>query len=129
MDETVARYVALVVGRSGLTARPRDRIAQWAVEVYLPDGSVANWHGSPTFGYEAVVRDPIQVIGLVPGMRGSEGWSPDDLVEAIVEAHSAAVIGTAPAVPCQRGVVRYPGRRARKGRVVARQAVPAPRVR
>jgi hypothetical protein len=84
MDEDRARRVVDVLRDRGVPAHlERAGVAQFGIRVALRDGRQAIWDTDGTAGLEAqVMRDGV-LVGYVPNVPGSEGFTEAQTVDAI----------------------------------------------
>ena len=89
-------------------------VYQFGVSVRLPDGREATWDSDDTASLEAqVMRDGV-LVGYVPAIEGSEDFTEDQIIDAIVRTDYDQPIATqrasapppAPALPRRGGVFR-----------------------
>jgi hypothetical protein len=64
----------------------RGGVNRFGVRVVLPDGREALWDVDGAAGLEAQVMADGVLVGFVPKIEGSEGWSVEQTVEAIATA-------------------------------------------
>ncbi len=85
MEENRARRVVDALRGRGVEARmDKAGVYQFGVTVSLPDGREAVWDSDGAAGLEAsVVRDGT-LVGLVPLIAGSEAFTEEQVVDAIV---------------------------------------------
>ncbi len=84
MDENRARLVVDALRERGVFAHlARPGVAQFGIQVVLPDGREAVWDTDGTAGLEAqVLRDGV-LVGFVPVIPGSENFTEEQVVDAI----------------------------------------------
>ena len=87
MDENKARRVADALRDRGTDAdMARVGTYQFGVNVKLPDGREAMWDSDGTAALEAQVMRNGVLVGYVPAIEGSEAYTEDQVVDAIVRA-------------------------------------------
>jgi hypothetical protein len=87
MDENKARRVADALRDRGTDAdMARVGTYQFGVSVKLPDGREATWDSDGTAALEAQVMRNGVLVGYVPAIEGSEAYTEDQVVDAIVRA-------------------------------------------
>jgi hypothetical protein len=84
MDENRARRVVDALRQRGVPAHlERAGVAQFGVRVMLPDGRQAIWDTDGTAGLEAqVMRDGV-LVGFVPMIDSSDGFTEEQVIDAI----------------------------------------------
>jgi hypothetical protein len=115
MDEMKARRVVDALRDRGTDADlARVGVYQFGVSVRLPDGREATWDSDDTAALEAqVMRDGV-LVGFVPAIDGSEDFTEEQIIEAIVRTDYDTPIATrrsatpapAPALPRRGGLFR-----------------------
>lgn len=115
MEEIKARRVVDALRERGTDADlARVAIHQFGVTVRLSDGREAVWDSDGTATLEAqVMRDGI-LVGFVPVIEGSDSYTEDQIVDAIVRTDYDRPIATrrpsapppAPALPVKGGLFR-----------------------
>lgn len=86
MEEKRARLVVDALRDRGVPAhlaRPRAGLTQFGVRVALRDGREALWDTDGTAGLEAQVMRNGVLVGFVPVIPGSEGFTDEQVVDAI----------------------------------------------
>ncbi|HET8601440.1 MAG TPA: hypothetical protein VFL99_14015, partial [Segeticoccus sp.] len=85
MEENKARRVVDALRARGTNAElARVGVHQFGVNVKLPHGRLATWDSDGTAGLEAqVMRDGV-LVGFVPVIEGSENYTEEQVVDAIV---------------------------------------------
>jgi hypothetical protein len=85
MEENEARRVVDRLRDRGVPAHlERAGVSQFGVRIMLPDGRQAVWDTDGTAGLEAqVMRDGV-LVGFVPKIDGSEDFTEDQVIDAIV---------------------------------------------
>ena len=85
MQENEARRVADALRDRGTDAKmARVGVGQFGVTVRLPDGREAVWDSDGTAALEAQVMRNGMLVGFVPVIEGSEDYTEDQIVDAIV---------------------------------------------
>ena len=85
MDENRARRVVDALRERGTDAElARVGVYQFGVSVRLPDGRVATWDSDGTATLEAQVMRNGMLVGFVPTIEGSEEFTEEQTVDAIV---------------------------------------------
>ena len=85
MDEMKARRVVDALRDRGTDADlARVGVYQFGVSVRLPDGREATWDSDNTAALEAQVMRNGMLVGYVPVIEGSENYTEDQIVDAIV---------------------------------------------
>ena len=85
MDENKARRVVDALRDRGTDADlARVGVYQFGVSVRLPDGREATWDSDNTAALEAQVMRNGMLVGYVPVIEGSEDFSEEQIVDAIV---------------------------------------------
>jgi hypothetical protein len=85
MDEMKARRVVDALRDRGTDADlARVGVYQFGVSVRLPDGREATWDSDGTAALEAQVMRNGMLVGYVPVIEGSENYSEEQIVDAIV---------------------------------------------
>jgi hypothetical protein len=111
MDENKARRVVDVLRERGTDADlARVGVYQFGVSIRLPDGREATWDSDGTAALEAQVMRNGMLVGFVPVIEGSEDYTEEQVVDAILKTDYDLPIATrratapAPAPPLpQRG--------------------------
>jgi hypothetical protein len=103
MDENKARRVVDALRDRGTDADlARVGVYQFGVTVRLPDGREATWDSDGTAALEAQVMRNGMLVGYVPSIEGSDAFSEEQVVEAILHTDYDQPIATrrsAPAPP------------------------------
>jgi hypothetical protein len=89
-------------------------VYQFGVSIRLTDGREATWDSDGTASLEAQVMRNGVLVGYVPAIEGSEDYTEDQVVDAIVRTDYDQPIATrlakapppAPALPRKGGVFR-----------------------
>ena len=85
MDENKARRVVDALRDRGTDADlARVGVYQFGVTVRLPDGREATWDSDGTASLEAQVMRNGMLVGYVPAIEGSEGFTEEQSVDAIL---------------------------------------------
>jgi len=115
MQENEARRVADALRDRGTDAKmARVGVGQFGVTVRLPDGREAVWDSDGTAALEAQVMRNGMLVGFVPVIEGSEDYTEDQIVDAIVRTDYDKPIATQrpvapppePALPVRGGLFR-----------------------
>ena len=87
MDENRARRVADALRERGIDAHMvNSGIDAYSVQVTLPGGRVAVWGAEGTSGLEAEVLLDGDLVGFIPQIPDSDGFTEDQVVDAIARA-------------------------------------------
>jgi len=85
MEENKARRVVDVLRDRGTDAElARVGVYQFGVSVKLSDGREATWDSDGTAALEAQVMRNGVLVGYVPAIEGSEGYSEEQIIDAIL---------------------------------------------
>jgi hypothetical protein len=85
MEENKARRVVDALRDRGTDASlAREGVYRFGVTVRLPDGREATWDSDDTATLEAQVMRNGVLVGFVPTIEGSEDYTEDQIVDAIV---------------------------------------------
>jgi hypothetical protein len=115
MEEMKARRVVDALRDRGTDADlARVGVYQFGVSIRLPDGREATWDSDGTASLEAQVMRNGVLVGFVPAIEGSEDYTEEQIVDAIVRTDYDKPIATRlptappPAAPLPRrgGVFR-----------------------
>lgn len=115
MDEMKARRVVDALRDRGVDAQlAREGTYQFGVMVRLPDGREATWDSDGTASLEAQVMRNGVLVGFVPTIEGSDAFTEDQVIDAIVRTDYDQPIATrratapppAPPLPRKGGVFR-----------------------
>ena len=115
MDENKARRVVDALRDRGTDAQlARVGVYQFGVAIRLPDGREATWDSDGTAALEAQVMRNGVLVGYVPSIEGSDSYTEEQVVDAIVSTDYDKPIATrlptapppAPALPRKGGVFR-----------------------
>ncbi len=86
MDENRARHVVDALRERGVDAHlAKEGVYRFGVRVALPGGREAVWDSDGTAGLEAQVMLDGILVGFVPLIEGSEGFSTEQVVDAIAQ--------------------------------------------
>ncbi|GAA1924350.1 hypothetical protein [Nocardioides marmoribigeumensis] len=95
MDENRARRVVDALRDRGTDADiARVGVYQFGVDIRLPDGRVASWDTDGTAGLEAQVMRNGMLVGFVPLIEGSEEFTEEQVIEAILRTDYDQPIAT-----------------------------------
>ena len=95
MDENKARRVVDALRARGTQADlARVGVYQFGVDIRLPDGRVATWDSDGTATLEAQVMRNGVLVGFVPTIEGSEDFTEEQVIDAIVRTDYDAPIAT-----------------------------------
>lgn len=95
MEENKARRVVDALRDRGTNAHlARVGVYQFGVSVRLPDGREAVWDSDNTAALEAQVMRNGMLVGFVPAIEGSEDFTQEQIVDAIVRADYDKPIAT-----------------------------------
>jgi hypothetical protein len=115
MEEIKARHVVDALRERGTDADlARVGVHQYGVTIRLPDGREAIWDSDDTASLEAQVMRNGVLVGFVPEIEGSDDYTEDQIIDAIVRTDYDQPIATqrptapppAPALPIKGGVFR-----------------------
>jgi hypothetical protein len=115
MDENKARRVVDALRDRGTDAQlARVGVYQFGVAIRLPDGREATWDSDGTAALEAQVMRNGVLVGYVPAIEGSDSYTEEQVVDAIVRTDYDKPIATrlptapppAPPLPRKGGVFR-----------------------
>jgi hypothetical protein len=115
MEEMKARRVVDALRDRGTNADlARVGVYQFGVSVRLPDGREATWDSDDTASLEAQVMRNGVLVGFVPAIEGSEDFTEEQIIDAIVRTDYDQPIAVqrttapppAPALPRRGGVFR-----------------------
>ncbi|RLV50548.1 hypothetical protein D9V37_00755 [Nocardioides mangrovicus] len=95
MEEMRARRVVDALRELGTDADvARVGVHQFGVTVRLPDGREAVWDSDGTISLEAQVMRNGMLVGFVPEIEGSAGFTEEQVIEAIRSTDYDAPIAT-----------------------------------
>jgi hypothetical protein len=115
MDENKARRVVDALRDRGTDAElAREGVYRFGVRVRLPDGREATWDSDDTATLEAQVMRNGVLVGYVPTIEGSDSYTEEQIVDAIVRTDYDQPIASlrrtapppAPPLPRKGGVFR-----------------------
>ena len=115
MEELKARRVVDALRARGTDADlARVGVHQFGVVVRLPDGREATWDSDGTASLEAQVMRNGMLVGFVPEIPGSDEYTEEQVIDAIVRADYDKPIATLrssapppePALPIKGGLFR-----------------------
>jgi hypothetical protein len=115
MEEFKARRVVDALRDRGTDAElARVGVYQFGVSIRLQDGREATWDSDGTASLEAQVMRNGVLVGYVPAIEGSEDFTEDQIIDAIVRTdydkpvatQSASAPPPAPSLPRKGGVFR-----------------------
>jgi hypothetical protein len=95
MEENKARRIVDALRERGTDAQlAREGVYQFGVMVRLPDGREATWDSDDTATLEAQVMRNGVLVGFVPTIEGSENYTEEQVVDAIVRTDYDQPIAT-----------------------------------
>lgn len=95
MEENKARRVVDALRERGTDADlARVGVYQFGVVIKLPDGREATWDSDGTAGLEAQVMRNGMLVGYVPQIEGSDSYTEDQVIEAILRTSYDQPIAT-----------------------------------
>ena len=95
MDENKARRVVDALRDRGTDAElARVGVYQFGVSITLPDGREATWDSDGTAALEAQVMRNGMLVGFVPAIDGSDDYTEEQIVDAIVRTDYDQPIAT-----------------------------------
>jgi hypothetical protein len=115
MEENKARRVVDALRDRGTDADlARVGVYQFGVSVKLPDGREATWDSDGTAALEAQVMRNGMLVGYVPVIEGSDSYTEEQVIDAILRTDYDEPIATrratspppAPALPQRGGLFR-----------------------
>ena len=115
MEENKARRVVDALRERGTDADlARVGVNQIGVTIRLPDGREAVWDSDGTASLEAQVMRNGMLVGFVPEIEGSDSYTEDQIIDAILRTDYDQPIATrrttappaAPALPIKGGLFR-----------------------
>ncbi len=101
MDENKARRVVDALRERGTDADlARVGVYQFGITIKLPDGREATWDSDDTASLEAQVMRDGMLVGYVPEIEGSDDFTEEQIIDAIVRTDYDQPIATrAPTAP------------------------------
>ncbi len=101
MEENKARRVVDALRERGTDADlARVGVYQFGITIKLPDGREATWDSDDTASLEAQVMRDGMLVGYVPEIEGSDEFTEDQIIDAIVRTDYDQPIATrAPKAP------------------------------
>ena len=115
MEENKARRVVDALRARGTDADlARVGVHQFGITIKLPDGREAVWDSDDTASLEAQVMRNGMLVGFVPEIAGSDDYTDEQIIDAIVRTDYDKPIATrrptapppAPALPIKGGLFR-----------------------
>jgi hypothetical protein len=115
MEENKARRVVDALRARGTNADlARVAVHQFGVMITLPDGREATWDSDDTASLEAQVMRNGMLVGFVPEIEGSDSYTEEQIIDAIVRTDYDKPIATRrptapepePALPIKGGLFR-----------------------
>jgi hypothetical protein len=115
MEENKARRIVDALRARGTDAdMARVGVYQFGITVKLPDGREATWDSDGTATLEAQVMRNGMLVGFVPDIEGSEDYTDEQIIDAIVRTDYDQPIATRrtkapapePALPQKGGLFR-----------------------
>ena len=115
MEELKARRVVDALRERGTDADlARVGVHQFGITIKLSDGREAVWDSDDTASLEAQVMRDGMLVGYVPEIEGSDSYTEEQIIDAIVRTDYDAPIATrrstapppAPALPVKGGLFR-----------------------
>lgn len=95
MDENKARRVVDTLRDRGTDAQlARVGVYQFGVAIKLPDGREATWDSDGTAALEAQVMRNGMLVGYVPSIEGSDSYTEEQVVDAILRTDYDQPIAT-----------------------------------
>ena len=95
MEEMKARRVVDRLRERGTNADlARVAVRQFGVSIRLPDGREAVWDSDGTASLEAQVMRNGVLVGFVPEIPGSDSFTEDEIIDAIVRTDYDKPIAT-----------------------------------
>jgi hypothetical protein len=85
VEENKARRVVDTLRDRGTDAQlARVGVYQFGVSIKLPDGREATWDSDGTAALEAQVMRNGVLVGYVPAIEGSDGYTEEQIIDAII---------------------------------------------
>lgn len=115
MEENKARRVVDALRERGTDAElARVGVYQFGITIKLPDGREATWDSDDTATLEAQVMRDGDLVGFVPEIEGSDDFTEEQIIDAIVRTDYDLPIATrrstapapTPALPQKGGLFR-----------------------
>jgi hypothetical protein len=115
MEENKARRVVDALRERGTDAElARVGVYQFGITIKLPDGREATWDSDDTATLEAQVMRDGDLVGFVPEIEGSDDFTEEQIIDAIVRTDYDLPIATRrstapapePALPQKGGLFR-----------------------
>jgi hypothetical protein len=115
MEELKARRVVDALRARGTDADlARVGVHQFGISITLPDGREATWDSDDTASLEAQVMRNGMLVGYVPEIEGSDSFTEEQIIDAIVRTDYDKPIATQrrtapppePALPIKGGLFR-----------------------
>ena len=115
MEEMKARRVVDALRARGTDADlARVGVHQFGISIKLPDGREATWDSDDTASLEAQVMRNGMLVGFVPEIEGSDSYTEEQIIDAIVRTDYDQPIATrrttapepTPALPIKGGLFR-----------------------
>ena len=95
MEEMKARRVVDALRARGTDAElARVGVFQFGVTIKLPDGREATWDSDGTATLEAQVMQDGDLVGFVPEIEGSDDYTEEQIIDAIVRTDYDKPIAT-----------------------------------
>jgi hypothetical protein len=95
MDENKARRVVDTLRDRGTDAQlARVGVYQFGVSIRLPDGREATWDSDGTAALEAQVMRNGVLVGYVPSIEGSDSYTEEQVIDAILRTDYDQPIAT-----------------------------------
>ena len=95
MEENKARRVVDALRDRGTNAQlARVGVYQFGVSIMLPDGREATWDSDGTAALEAQVMRNGVLVGYVPAIDGSDDYTEEQIIDAIVRTDYDKPIAT-----------------------------------